>query len=83
MTLTACGVHQQPVNADLTFRALPPAPSYVAPMVTKKPLPATPWIVIAGQEKTAKDQANRRLMAFVAWYKHVRQSYAQHLPSKG
>ena len=74
LTLTACGAAH--VTSDLTFRALPPAPVYAAPVQTKRPTADTPLITIAAKEKAAKDAANRRITAFLAWYNNVRKNYA-------
>jgi hypothetical protein len=72
LTLTGCGV--QP-KGDFTVRSLPQAPAYVQPVQTKRPAPGTPWITVAAREKAAKDESNRRIASFLAWYENVRKSY--------
>ena len=72
LTLTGCGA--QP-KGDFTARSLPQAPAYALPVQTKRPALGTPWITVAAREKAAKDESNRRIVSFLAWYENVRKSY--------
>jgi hypothetical protein len=75
MTCAACAssrVEPTPVIA----RALPPVPSYVAPVRAPEPTLGGDPKVFAGRALVALHQANGRLVSTRAWYEGVAQDYA-------
>ena len=75
MTCAACAssrVEPTPVIA----RALPPVPSYVAPVKAPEPSVGGDPKVFAGQALVALEKANGRLVSSRKWYEGVAQDYA-------
>jgi hypothetical protein len=75
MTCAACA-SSRAETAPVLARALPPVPSYVAPVKAPEPTVGGDPKVFAGQALVALDKANGRLVSTRAWYEGVAQDYA-------
>ncbi len=70
--LAACSKSNE---TAVLVRQLPPTPAWAQPVLTPDPKRGEDILIVAARERSAKAQANTRLIEFRSWYGSIRSAY--------